>query len=279
MTGAAGQRRLTAAEAIPLISSPTMERIGQHSIGFVRVLGNEDDAAIAGSGTLITAAGRFAILTADHVLQALPTSGPLSFVIVREGWTHRHRLQLDSFALEKKTVGKASHTADGPDIGVLILPPRDAAVLGTFQTFYNVDKRRERMLSQRVTEENWALFGMLEERTIDAMPDGKFARIKGFYGHVGFGTKPIERTSSGWDYLDFIALYNDHYQGPESYQGTSGGGLWQVEYKETGGAVEVAEVWLSGVAYFESPRPADTRTIYCHGRKSIYDRVFKAMQE
>lgn len=274
----AGKKVLTSQQAMPVIGSVTMERIGQHSIGFVRVVGNEDDAVVLGSGTLITAAGRYAILTADHVLQVLPTSGAMSFVIMREGWTHRHRLQLDAAALERRTVGKASHTANGPDIGFLILPPKDAAVLGAIQTYYNLEKRRERLLSQPLTEENWSLFGLLEERTVEGPPERGFSRIKGFYGHVGFGAKPIERKSGEWDYLDFIALYNAHYDGPESFQGTSGGGLWQVEYREVAGKIEVTEALLSGVAYFESAKVGEVRTIHCHGRRSIYDQVYRAMQ-
>jgi hypothetical protein len=145
------------------------------------------------------------------------------------------------------------------------------------QTFYNLDKRRDRMLKgDSVTEYGWALFGMVHERTIDADTKGtKFTRVKGFCGNVGLGTKPIERAQEQFDYLDFVALYNEKYEGPESYQGTSGGGLWQLEYRDIDGKIDVTEALLSGVAYFESARPADTRTIYCHGRRSIYEHVLR----
>jgi hypothetical protein len=143
-----------------------MERVGQHSVGFVRVLGNEDDAVVAGSGTLVSAGKRRAILTADHVLEQIPTSGKVWLVLCREGWTGTHRFELNAGVLHKITVGKASHTADGPDIGILVLPPPEAARLEAKQTFYNLDKRRERALAEPTIDPyGWVLFGMIHERT------------------------------------------------------------------------------------------------------------------
>ena len=67
-------REITIDEA-PKIFAATNEQVGYYSVGFVKIQGQEEDALPAGSGTLITSGGRHAILTADHVLQALPASG------------------------------------------------------------------------------------------------------------------------------------------------------------------------------------------------------------
>jgi len=270
--------RVITSEQIPLVAQQTMERIGQYSVGFVRVLGNEDDAVVAGSGTLVAVGSRRAILTADHVLQQIPASGKVWLVLCREGWSTLHRFELNATVLKKITIGKASHSAGGPDIGLLMLPPPEAARVAAKQTFYNLEKRRERALADSTIDPfGWALFGMVHEKTIDAGPHGVFTRVKGFNGSVGFGAKPIERKDDAFDYLDFVALYNEHYSGPESYEGTSGGGLWQLQYRELDGKIMVSEALLSGVAYYESARKADTRTIFCHGRRSIYEHVYAAM--
>src|SRR6267378_2669899 len=67
--------RIVTASELPLLFEMTAARMGQFSIGFVKILGNEDDAVIAGAGTLVTAGRRFGILTADHVLAGLPKQG------------------------------------------------------------------------------------------------------------------------------------------------------------------------------------------------------------
>jgi hypothetical protein len=271
--------KILTAEDIPLVAAASMERLGQHSVGFVRIIGNEDDAIIAGSGTLVTVGPQRAILTADHVLDELPSSGNIWLVRCREGWTQPHRFSIDASAVRKITAGKASHTADGPDLGLLVLAPSDVARLEATQTFYNLDKRRAQALDgAKLTPYGWALFGMIHEKTIESPPQNRFTRVKGFNGSVLFGVEPTERRGTDFDYLDFVALYNEHYTGPESYQGASGGGLWQLDYGQApDGTVSVTSAVLSGVAYFESPRAGNTRTIYCHGRRSIYDTAYAAL--
>jgi hypothetical protein len=270
--------RILKSSELSLISSQTMSRIGQHSIGFVRLIGEEDDAVIAGSGTLIAAGGRHAILTADHVLEKVPSSGSLWLVICREVPTTPNRLHIDASATQKITIGKASHDHHGPDIGILLLSRTDAERLQTWLTFYNIDKRREQVLNAGpLTEDGWLMFGMLDELTKESGPEGRFTKVKAFNGSVLFGAKPIERQDAEFDYLDSVALYDEGYTGPESYRGASGGGLWQVSYREREGDIDVADAILSGVVYYESPRPANERVIYCHGRRSVYERVYAEM--
>jgi hypothetical protein len=77
--------RIVTASELPLLFEMTAARIGQFSIGFVKIVGDEDDAVIAGAGTLITAGGRSAILTADHVLAGLPKQGTVGLVFPEAG--------------------------------------------------------------------------------------------------------------------------------------------------------------------------------------------------
>lgn len=119
----------------------------------------------------------------------------------------------------------------------------------------------------------WFLRGMVGEWTSDLTPEGGFARVKAFNGVTGASQVVAERQHAGFDYIEFEAKYNLAYQGPDSFGGFSGGGLWQVVFEERDGSINIVDVLLSGVSFFQSEKIGDTRTIFCHGRRSIYEYV------
>ena len=83
-----GGRIVTASE-LPLLFEMTAARIGQFSVGFVKIVGDEDDV------------------------------GPPRL--------HRPLLRID--ATRKVTVAAASYDSEGPDLGLLVLADHDAATL------------------------------------------------------------------------------------------------------------------------------------------------------
>jgi len=271
--------RIVTASELPLLFEMTAARMGQFSIGFVKILGNEDDAVIAGAGTLVTAGRRFGILTADHVLAGLPKQGSVGLVFPDAGPPRLHRQLVQIDATDKVTIGPASYDSSGPDLGLLILAEHDAANLKARRTLYNLATRRDEMLSRprSIQDGGWFLMGMVHEQTEDLPPERGFTRVKGFHGHCGAGVVSAERTTGEYDYLDFEAKYGAGYEGPQSFQGYSGGGLWQMVYTEREGRFEIKDALLSGVAFYESALVGDLRTIYCHGRRSIYDHALAAL--
>ena len=89
-------------------------------------------------------------------------------------------------------------------------------------------------------------------------------------------TRPCSQDN--FDYLFLEALYNELYEGPGSYGGFSGGGLWQLLLTASGNKLEVNDRLLSGVAFYQSEKKCDdagrvAREIKCHGRKSIYEAM------
>ena len=87
-----------------------------------------------------------------------------------------------------------------------------------------------------------------------------------------------EQRRGEFDLLDFEARRNEKYTGPESFEGMSGGGLWQVVPKLLeDGSVEIKETLLSGVAFFYQTLTEKVSTITCHARRSIYERAFAAL--
>lgn len=259
------------------------ERLQHFAIGFVKVEGDEDDALLGGSGTLVTFSNRNAILTADHVLEALPKKGELGLILPEAGSSPRlHRIIFQADNLLKVRIARASKNHKGPDLGLLLLNDLDAShLINNNKIFYNLEKRRERMLSipPALDSGPWFLVGMGAEWTQDSPPERGFTRVKVFRGISGGGVVTCERQDGPYDYLDFETKYNAAYEGPASFQGFSGGGLWQVQLNERDGQVEVAEVLLSGVAFYQSALVGDVRTIFCHGRRSIYEHICNALRK
>jgi hypothetical protein len=124
----------------------------------------------------------------------------------------------------------------------------------------------------------WFLCGMVGEWTSDLSPKSGFARVKAFHAVAGAGVVVAERINAGFDYLDFEGKYNTAYEGPDCFGGFSGGGLWQVVFGERDGAVNIVDALLSGVIFYQSELGGDTRTIFCHGRRSIYEHAVQALQ-
>lgn len=269
-------RALTAAE-IPQVFSAANDRIADYAIGFAKltVAPEAEDALLAGSGTLVTSNGRHAILTADHVLDSLPNKGELGLILPTRFTPRLHRAVIDMAVVQKVTVGRASYDRNGPDLGLISLPQADVVKLEAIKTFYNLDKRRDRMLLNppNLDMGGWFLCGMGAEWTSDLPPEGGFRRVKVFRGISGAGVVTFERNIGGFDYLEFEAKYNATYEGPESFRGFSGGGLWQVILEEHDGVVSISDVLLSGVAFFESEMIGSIRKIFCHGRRSVYEHA------
>jgi hypothetical protein len=66
---------------------------------------------------------------------------------------------------------------------------------------------------------------------------------------------------------------------PETFQGCSGGGIWQGLLKEDQNQFTIKELLLSGVAFYENQLDNVGMEIECHGIKSIYDKVVTALAE
>ena len=95
---------------------------------------------------------------------------------------------------------------------------------------------------------------------------------------IGVGVVNKEYEQGGFDYLEFPAIYNADYEGPDSFAGCSGGGLWHILPGQTErGQRVVRDYVLSGVAFWEYPRVDNKRIVKCHGRRSIYQRVIETL--
>jgi hypothetical protein len=171
----------------------------------------------------------------------------------------------------------------GPDLGLLIPPPQILDTLRARKSFYNLSKRCELALAKKppIDHGMWVLSGSADEWVTDGGPERGYARVKVFRGGLGAGVVTKEYEIGQFDYLVFEALYNELYEGPDSFEGFSGGSLWQILVEHDGAAWRIRDNRLSGVAFFQSGKKNNEegliREIICHGSRSIYrdlvDRV------
>ena len=249
--------------------------LADYAVGFVKIMDDRApiDAQLAGSGTLVAIDDTHAILTADHVLRHLPSAGEVGLILPTRFTPQAHNFSLRMEFAEKVSVGRGSVEADGPDLALLVLPPSVVGTIRASKSFYNLPRLQEQALAPRWPTDVgiWCLCGVAHEWTSDAEPERGYKRVKIFRGMCGSGKVIGEQTRDGWDYINFGAKYGPGYEGPHSFEGCSGGGLWQIVIgkSETGEAV-VTETVLLGVAFYQCAVEDGTRVIRCHGRRSIY---------
>src|SRR3990172_1041210 len=242
-----------------------------YQIGFVILDKNAapEDALLAGSGTLVEIDGTHAILTADHVIENLPQKGKVGLILPTRFPAQVHRAIIEIEFSNKITVSRGTIESDGPDLAFLTIPQPFVGTLKAKKTFYNLCKRRSRILEKQpsINEGVWLITGMVEELTSEAPPERGYERVKVFRGMCGAGIIGSECRKDEFDYLEFEAKYNENYEGPQSYKGYSGGGLWQLIIdKSKDGVFQIKERILSGVIFYQSPITGIIRSIKCHGR-------------
>lgn len=263
---------------MPLAKS-AFDDLTDYSVGFIKALSNEpSEAVLVGSGTLVSAGDFKAILTAHHVLTNLPDSGHIGLLTPMRFGSRIHRLTISMQYVQKVRIAKGHDDSQGPDLGLLVLAQADWARLPSGKIFYNLSKRQERMLNDPPGQYNgaWVLCGMVGERTADLSDADKrrFGNGKSFQGICINAVPSGERQDGDFDYRSVQVEYNATYEGPESFGGCSGGGLWHLLFVEKpDGSIEIFTSILSGVAFYESGKIGIRNTVECHGPKSIYGKV------
>jgi len=256
--------------------------LADYSIGFVKLNEGESsiDGELGGSGTLVSINGRHAILTADHVLENLPNSGDVGLILPTRYGAQLHRVTLDMVLAQKVRVARGTIRSDGPDIGVLLIPAPVVNTIKAGKSFYNLAKGNQQVSDSLPIDRGvWLLSGMAHEWTSNTTPEHGHQRVKIFHGICGAGLVSSERSVGGFDYLDFETKYDGAYEGPQSYGGFSGGGLWQIDVAKTqNGELVIKDKILSGVIFYQSALENNSRTIVCHGRQSVYGAAIDAIE-
>jgi hypothetical protein len=260
-----------ATELPEAIGRAIWRNLADYSVGFVRV--KEDpggqDAVLLGSGTLVATGDTRAVLTAHHVVTELPRTGRLGLVLSQ---TPQHET-VDTEGLEYREIARGAVDSEGPDLAAVVLTPQIANSIAAKKTFYNLDLRRDRLL-QTLPDLSiglWVVHGFVHEMTKVEQGVAGNSMIKGFYSLSG-ATAPEPPVSVGdHDYFVCPVGHGGWSIAPKSFEGMSGGGLWQIPICRDGqGNVTHQTPLLSGVIFYQKLTEGMTSAVKCHGRQSVY---------
>jgi len=272
-------------EKLPLSSIPDtvleaiMRTIANYTVGLLRIENGEHgkNLILVGSGTLITVNGIHAILTAHHVVEALPAIGEL-------GLAYSQRLSygvISTNGLQYIRIARGTVDSEGPDLGAIILFPPIASSLAANKSFHNLDRSRTMLLSDPppVGDGMWVVQGFIAERTKEKLDFEQRKKVVRFFELSSSGSvKPY--TIGDYDYFEVPIKYSSHRAIPKSYGGTSGGGLWQVRLKRKGSEGEIIPDTvpiLSGVAFYQEGIESEQSALRCHGRRSVYGTAYETI--
>jgi hypothetical protein len=125
------------------------ECVAPFSIGFARLQsdGEREDALPAGSGALVSVGSVHGILTAAHVLEALPDQGEVGLIRFTKSPVIQN-MTIEMSLLDKLMFRPHSSEVDGPDLGFLRLTSSMVATLNASTgIFYSLLKREKSVFS------------------------------------------------------------------------------------------------------------------------------------
>lgn len=250
--------------------------IAQHSTVFV----HPDD--ILGSGTFVTVAGRYGILTAFHVPQN--RRQPFDF---NPGSTDKFGIGVETtahaFWLEARYViphiiGKPIEGAYGPDLMFLEIPPSSQLdTLRAKRSFWNLSFQSDERAILCYSDTNclWALSGHPAMWKTEDAPERGFDIVHGYTNLIGFTGIEKRLEKHGFDLFEIAVNYHSRDALPTTFGRCSGGGLWRVPLalpREDAPMTEitVGDPILSGVVFYETAVQGGRRFIRSHGSRSIY---------
>lgn len=240
------------------------------------------DGQPCGTGTLVQFGKTCGILTAQHVASVIKKGKKL--VTLAESYSNS--LEIETVYLTEVLATKPKGSDVGPDLAFLAIPPvsfRDQ--LMARKSFLNGGKDwKSRCLQASRTGWGVVVFsGYPACLCFDAVADRHFKSVSGLKHMFAHCTGEELRERDGYDYLDLKVDYRTEPRSPTTFGGASGGSVWRVfverEYNQPTGTETISGSCLIGVAFYQSDRDNDSRTIRCHGPKSIYEEFFPQVAE
>jgi len=222
-----------------------------------------------GSGTLVQSGEEYGILTAAHVVDALRKNDQTA-IFLQNG---KGPLVFNRDTLEYLVCENASYSEEGPDIGLIRLPPAKVGSIDAIKSFVNLDRQVEKFNEETPKPYHGVWCGTgFPEVWGDQQMEGELLRMKVF-GFIGVGTADRFEAVNGHDYIWAGADLCDEGSLPNDYRGMSGGGLWQVTLNHKDNEISIRDQYFSGVIYYQTDIEGNERFLKCHGRKSIYEYV------
>jgi hypothetical protein len=257
-------------------------QLGAYSIGLATLSQTYgvEDALLRGSGTLIQRGNRRAILTADHVVDEsnFPRTGELLLITA----TNLERTRIDVSKISLDRIARGCDDGQGPDLALIHLSEPIASALAAKKSFVNLDKVRQLRKEKPLLIDDgfWGAQGFVAEYTKDLYVDDGRGRIKQFYNLFGASGSHAVREENSYDYIELTVSFDDLNRVPTSFQGMSGGGLWQIPLaRDEKGKIVYRTPRFSGVVFYQRAATNEVpRSIICHGPKTIDEIVWRRLE-
>jgi hypothetical protein len=259
---------------LPPVNEEVRRQLSSSIIGFLSIRRNGEivDPSSVGSGTLVKLGdGAHGILTAAHVLDALPENTPVGILLfTRPGSPQQFKIEIDP--REKIYASGWAKGCKVPDLAFLRLhQPRISDLEAYGCVFYDLEKVRTLRENENVGVA-WQLYvvGVVaesENRLMLAHGEGRhvITNYKAIYGACdvrrNFRVEGFELVAAA---INFTAAWRP----PNSYGGVSGGGLW-VLTSPTGDGENLRRMLL-GVAIRETSSKRSARLIICHTFEGVH---------
>jgi len=232
------------------------------------------------SGTFVRSGNLFCILTANHFCSDLRGCDYLGLVIHKE----EHQFMIRRSDLHIIDVAVPAVQGRDPDISIIvILSSEKLGTIGASQkTFYNLDRYRDGVLNDLWPAEKgvWVVVGYPEAKREEIYTPyaGGLQLILLSQEMYAFGGLARESQLKDFDLLE-LDVEESCENIPNTLVGISGGGIWQIPVIEQGSEIRFNPPLLSGMAFSEERQAGSLKTVRCHGRMSLYRKVFEKLQE
>jgi hypothetical protein len=227
------------------------------------------------SGTLVQIEDKYCILTAKHVTNELKKLKEIGLNL----GTFEHRFTINTSILRIVEVDEQPHVATGSGLAVIILPKTKSGTIGT-KNFWNLTNHKPSVLSKPIDWNNGLFFlcGTIGERAKIENSLGEFSKILNCdceFMYTGVEKYYFEKE---FDYLKLSVSYRKRNDLPNSFRGTSGGGIWGTQlFRTDDGRINYSSPLLVGMAYEEDVKTNGSRSIIAgitgYGWRSIYEQV------
>lgn len=257
---------------IPHILIQEMIDVLQHfTLGFYKTVptANGNEPFLLGSGTLISCNGKYGILTAHHVIEALPKTGRLGVILEK----NQINESLDTGGLQFVPIERGRIDAEGPDLGLIILSEILASTIAAKKSFFALDEHISHLSKDEIdfSNELWLSQGFIDERTVTLEAPERNCMVRQFYNLCGLGQPTRHYFKDPYDYVEFPYQKETGHNVPSSFGGTSGGAFWQIPLRQSSiGEVTFGPPCLRGVIFYQEWSDLNNGLLRGHGPKSIY---------
>jgi hypothetical protein len=136
-------------EIPPSVLEQVGRRVIDSSVGLVKfATQHQDEAILAGSGTLVQIGEFHAVLTASHVVEELWTSSQFGLILSGSPSSSPHRIVFETALVRAVRVARGSSLCESepPDIALIIVPDTRRGDISARKSFYNLASNREKIL-------------------------------------------------------------------------------------------------------------------------------------